>query len=266
MGNQASAWKRDLEGIWAGMMTGRPIADRDVILMDSTPGSLAAIGFPDLPWTHDVDHIVRELSEQDGRDDCEHHGIPKDTMLSLPELISNPIGAYVMPEYPDRVNLILDATTAIGVPVIACCAPDGRSWHKGRDIRAVRVMSVHGRNTLAGNLTSSASRDGIVSMDYERLRNLFDACGIAIPLKVLSCRPTGRITRISPKKADQDAWAKDNREENGVRYLGNSNSGLCLRVIAPGIVNKPGSTMTDDGDGTRRLTSASGTISLRIVG
>lgn len=234
--------------------------------MDGTPAPLVSLGFPDLPWTHDVAHIVREFASQADRSDCENHGIPMDVMRALPDLLANPVGAYATPEYPDRINLILDAVTTLGVPIIACCVPDGHSWHKGKDIRAVRVMFIHGRNTLRGNLADSAVHGGIASMDAERLRDLFDRCGLDVPQQVLECRPTGRIARITGRHTEQDAWAKDGKEENGVRYLGNSNSGLCLRVVAPGVVNKPGSTMSDGGDGTRRLTSASGTISLRIVG
>lgn len=237
----ASSWAHLSAATWDAVRAGGFQAlPADVEVMASTPASLVGMGFPDLPWVHSRGHIVRECREQDGRFDMENHGIPRGALSDLPALLADPVACYVNAAgYSDRVNLVLDAESELGVPLVASMAFDTHyADAQGRALPCVRVMSVHGRNNLTENLDMSGQRGNVVSADRGRLAQLLRRCGMRMPRCSSVFLPNPWAFPYDACRRDTDADASQDFRDAFAsatvpcrRNLRSRDGSICLTVV-----------------------------------
>lgn len=182
-------WEESVSRMWENVHNG---TDRNVpydsTIMEQTPDALFDMGFPDIPWAHDWKNLRKECTPQRNPRDIANHGVPFDALVRLPELLSEPVAAYVRPQYRNRINLVLDAESEMGVPLVACMSMDGTYRAiDGMQRPCVRVLTVHGRNNIADNLEMSGKAGLLVSVDIPRLIALFSRCGIEMPKGLARC-------------------------------------------------------------------------------
>lgn len=224
-------WEESVSRMWENVHGG---ADRNVpydsTIMEQTPDAMLDMGFPDLPWAHDWKNLRRECTPQSDSRDIRNHGIPFDVLVRLPALLSEPVAAYIRPQYRNRVNLVLDAESEMGVPVVACMSMNGTYRAiDGMQRPCVRVLTVHGRNNIADNLEMSGKAGLLVSADIPRLLGLFSRCGIAMPKGLAGCAVNPDAFPHGSCWSDEDIDRANAEADMEVNSMSNSRDGHARR-------------------------------------
>lgn len=116
-----------------------------------TPKLLQKVGLGDLTVTANLKHMKDCMTDrvESGLDLNHRHGISRDIMNRVPELLEKPAMILASSTDPGSLLVVLDVVNDIGEPVVVSIRPNQENTIDGRTVRTNFISSVYGKGTLA---------------------------------------------------------------------------------------------------------------------
>lgn len=246
---------RAFDALAANMDDGLPAS---VPLMSRTPDALRHLGFPDAPWEHDREHILRECAPMAWRHDTENHGIPLDVMASIPELLCRPVAVYEPSTYPGHVNIVVDGATVYGQLVTVCVSLDG-AW-SGASMPVIRVSSIHGKGNALTKIDEAIGRGALFYIDKPAIRSLAKRCAAPFTERTMQTdgNPDG-MRQLMRQVDDRHREFERQHVASACKASPNRGNGAGARPPRAMTTSRP------DVDADGHITSTRGTIRLTVI-
>lgn len=164
-----------------------------------TPAPLRALGLSNLPMNHTQRHVRNELHPEDGgrTSGGTHHGVPREALLRLPELLEHPWAVWDAKPGRDGICVALSECDAKGAPLFAFVSCNVVCYDDGRPNNFVK--SVYGRLSAGAELAEAAEVGRLLYVDRDELSRFLDAGRIQIKAKEkLESSPYAQCMQASP--------------------------------------------------------------------
>lgn len=170
------------------VLSGADTSSSHLEVLKNTPPLLRMVGLPNLPVLMTAKHL-RSITQSEGVDRMNYHGLGTEIAKQLPELLSDPVMIMDSLTREDSVVVITKTIDKQDRPVIGAIKVNGRGNNlEGIEISANILTSAYGRNNFQAFLNNSFGADKILYCDERKSQELFKTLGIQFPdnLKTLS--------------------------------------------------------------------------------
>ena len=191
-----------------------------------TPITLRGIGLGDLPLTITTKHIrnINHAEDPSGQHP-EWHGIDKETLIRLPQLLERPVVIMDSATVPGDVVVVTAEVDDHGRPVVASIRPNGTAYVDGKVGPANFITSIYGRNGYTA-WVNQAVRDGrVLYWNKNRSQNLsvtgkvqFPASLTGLASNTIIKRHAGYVKDNIPERRFSVARDSEGREQADKRY------------------------------------------------
>lgn len=164
-----------------------------------TPAALRAVGLSDLPMNHTQRHVRNELHPEDGgrTSGGTHHGVPREALLRLPELLEHPWAVWDAKPGRDGICVALSECDAKGAPLFAFVSCNAVCYDDGRPNNFVK--SVYGRLSAGAELAEAAEVGRLLYVDRAELSRFIESGRIQVKAKEkLESSPYAQCMQASP--------------------------------------------------------------------
>lgn len=161
-----------------------------------TPITLRGIGLGDLPLTITTKHIrnINHAEDPSGQHP-EWHGIDKETLIRLPQLLERPVVIMDSATVSGDVVVVTAEVDDQGRPVVASIRPNGTAYVDGKVGPANFITSIYGRNGYTA-WVNQAVRDGrVLYWNKNRSQNLSVTGKVQFPASLTGLAPNTIIKR-----------------------------------------------------------------------
>lgn len=191
-----------------------------------TPITLRGIGLGDLPLTITTKHIrnINHAEDPSGQHP-EWHGIDKETLNRLPQLLERPVVIMDSATVSGDVVVVTAEVDDQGRPVVASIRPNGTAYVDGKVGPANFITSIYGRNGYTA-WVNQAVRDGrVLYWNKNRSQNLSVTGKVQFPASLTGLAPNTIIKRHAgyvkdniPERRFSVDMDSEGREQAGKRY------------------------------------------------
>lgn len=144
---------------------------RECLYVCETPSSMVMLGMKQLPIYITQLHVRRIMQPKSDRN-SHFHGIGKDELLEVPNLLASPAVIMDSLSRSDSVVLVLDATDADMLPLFAVIRPNGVSQYDCELVPSNHLTTLYGKDDVCKYLESAAKQDKILFVDEEKTKDL----------------------------------------------------------------------------------------------
>lgn len=171
--SERERYERDLNELFEAAERGEKVGSRDTIFVCPTPAILVALGMEQRPIHLSKSHALRIIAPKDERK--HHHGLTRDDLAALPQLMTAPAfiaDALDTATRDDAVIMVLPEVDGDGLPLMAAIRPNDESVYELEALDTNRLMSVYGRNNVAGFLGAAVEQGKVLYVDKRKTEEL----------------------------------------------------------------------------------------------
>ncbi len=145
-----------------------------------TPDILLQVGCEQLPMLYTQKHLKDALADKDSSN-IHKHGLEKDQLKRLPELLTSPIMIYDSLSRNDSIIAVTSEIDKDKLPIVVSIKPNGRGRYDLETIDSNFITSVHGRDNFIAQFTRAVEQDNMLFCDKEKSQELFERWGLQLP-------------------------------------------------------------------------------------
>ena len=171
--SERERYERDLNELFEAAERGEKVGSRDTIFVCPTPAILVALGMEQRPIHLSKSHALRIIAPKDERK--HHHGLTRDDLAALPQLMTAPAfiaDALDTATRDDAVIMVLPEVDGDGLPLMAAIRPNDESVYELEALDTNRLMSVYGRNNVAGFLGAAVEQGKVLYVDKRKTEEM----------------------------------------------------------------------------------------------
>lgn len=166
------------------VLSGTDITSSHLEVLKITPPILRMVGVPNLPILMTARH-VRTITQEDGADSANYHGLGVELVKHLPELISDPVMIMdsISPDAKAQ-NSIVIVTQMVdnkNRPVIGAIKLNGFGRQNSKIISANILTSAYGKDNFQSFIERNIKQGSVLYVDKEKSQALSVNPGIQFP-------------------------------------------------------------------------------------
>lgn len=188
----------DLDELFEAYDNNLRFSPLDTIYISDTPGILVSLGMEQRPIHLNALHAFNIIAPKNERN-SHHHGITREEMASLPDLIARPAvitDALNGATSSDAVVLVLPDVDSDNQPLLAVIRPNEEAQYELETINMNRLASVYGKRNAENFLANAAEQDKVLYIDQKETEELSKVSQLQL-LKSLAGLPFNEIIRRS---------------------------------------------------------------------
>ena len=176
---------------------GRKMKSGLSVYVGRTPNLLAKCGLsPDLPMLMNQSHM-RDANHEKDANNPHYHGIDKDIIKQLPELLKNPVMIYdsiSSDNWENSVCVVTNKFDSDGNPIIVSIRANSDGSNRYLDVsfqpvsvdKSNFVTSVYGKDNFLVHMESILDNDAILYANKQKTLKLFSDSGLQLPTRLNS--------------------------------------------------------------------------------
>lgn len=146
-----------------------------------TPPLLINLGCRQLPMLYTQRHLKNALKQKD-KNHPEYHGLSKEEMKKLPDLIQEPVMVFDSLSRNDSVVIVTSAVDSDNAPILVSFKPDGKGTYELEKVDSNFITSVYGKdNNFSQYIERIVESDNMLYCDIEKSQELFRVSGLQLP-------------------------------------------------------------------------------------
>lgn len=188
----------DLDELFEAYDNNLRFSPLETIYISDTPGILVSLGMEQRPIHLNALHALNIIAPKNERN-SHHHGITREEMASLPDLIARPAvitDALNGATSGDAVVLVLPDVDSDNQPLLAVIRPNEEAQYELETINMNRLASVYGKRNAENFLANAAEQGKVLYIDQKETEELSKASQLQL-LKSLAGLPFNEIIRRS---------------------------------------------------------------------
>lgn len=188
----------DLDELFEAYDNNLRFSPLETIYISDTPGILVSLGMEQRPIHLNALHALNIIAPKNERN-SHHHGITREEMASLPDLIARPAvitDALNGATSSDAVVLVLPDVDSDNQPLLAVIRPNEEAQYELETINMNRLASVYGKRNAENFLANAAEQDKVLYIDQKETEELSKVSQLQL-LKSLAGLPFNEIIRRS---------------------------------------------------------------------
>lgn len=188
----------DLDELFEAYDNNLRFSPLDTIYISDTPGILVSLGMEQRPIHLNALHAFNIIAPKNEHN-SHHHGITREEMASLPDLIARPAvitDALNGATSGDAVVLVLPDVDSDNQPLLAVIRPNEEAQYELETINMNRLASVYGKRNAENFLANAAEQGKVLYIDQKETEELSKASQLQL-LKSLAGLPFNEIIRRS---------------------------------------------------------------------
>lgn len=188
----------DLDELFEAYDNNLRFSPLETIYISDTPGILVSLGMEQRPIHLNALHALNIIAPKNERN-SHHHGITREEMASLPDLIARPAvitDALNGATSSDAVVLVLPDVDSDNQPLLAVIRPNEEAQYELETINMNRLASVYGKRNAENFLTNAAEQGKVLYIDKKETEELSKVSQLQL-LKSLAGLPFNEIIRRS---------------------------------------------------------------------
>lgn len=188
----------DLDELFEAYDNNLRFSPLETIYISDTPGILVSLGMEQRPIHLNALHALNIIAPKNERN-SHHHGITREEMASLPDLIARPAvitDALNGATSSDAVVLVLPDVDSDNQPLLAVIRPNEEAQYELETINMNRLASVYGKRNAENFLANAAEQGKVLYIDKKETEELSKVSQLQL-LKSLAGLPFNEIIRRS---------------------------------------------------------------------
>lgn len=188
----------DLDELFEAYDNNLRFSPLETIYISDTPGILISLGMEQRPIHLNALHALNIIAPKSERN-SHHHGITREEMASLPDLIARPAvitDALNGATSSDAVVLVLPDVDSDNQPLLAVIRPNEEAQYELETINMNRLASVYGKRNAENFLANAAEQGKVLYIDKKETEELSKVSQLQL-LKSLEGLPFNEIIRRS---------------------------------------------------------------------
>lgn len=188
----------DLDELFEAYDNNLQFSPLETIYISDTPGILVSLGMEQRPIHLNALHALNIIAPKNERN-SHHHGITREEMASLPDLIARPAvitDALNGATSSDAVVLVLPDVDSDNQPLLAVIRPNEEAQYELETINMNRLASVYGKRNAENFLANAAEQGKVLYIDKKETEELSKVSQLQL-LKSLAGLPFNEIIRRS---------------------------------------------------------------------
>ena len=188
----------DLDELFEAYDNNLRFSPLETIYISDTPGILVSLGMEQRPIHLNALHALNIIAPKNERN-SHHHGITREEMASLPDLIARPAvitDALNGATSGDAVVLVLPDVDSDNQPLLAVIRPNEEAQYELETINMNRLASVYGKRNAENFLANAAEQGKVLYIDQKETEELSKVSQLQL-LKSLAGLPFNEIIRRS---------------------------------------------------------------------
>lgn len=188
----------DLDELFEAYDNNLRFSPLETIYISDTPGILVSLGMEQRPIHLNALHALNIIAPKNKRN-SHHHGITREEMASLPDLIARPAvitDALNGATSSDAVVLVLPDVDSDNQPLLAVIRPNEEAQYELETINMNRLASVYGKRNAENFLANAAEQGKVLYIDKKETEELSKVSQLQL-LKSLAGLPFNEIIRRS---------------------------------------------------------------------
>lgn len=188
----------DLDELFEAYDNNLRFSPLETIYISDTPGILVSLGMEQRPIHLNALHALNIIAPKNKRN-SHHHGITREEMASLPDLIARPAvitDALNGATSSDALVLVLPDVDSDNQPLLAVIRPNEEAQYELETINMNRLASVYGKRNAENFLANAAEQGKVLYIDQKETEELSKVSQLQL-LKSLAGLPFNEIIRRS---------------------------------------------------------------------
>lgn len=146
-----------------------------------TPHLLIDLGCRQLPMLYTQHHLKNALKQKD-KNHPEYHGLTKEEIKRLPELIQAPAMVFDSLSRNDSVVIATSAVDNDNAPILVSFKPNGKGTYELEKVDSNFITSVYGKdNNFSQYIERIVESGNMLYCDMEKSQELFRVSGLQLP-------------------------------------------------------------------------------------
>lgn len=188
----------DLDELFEAYDNNLRFSPLETIYISDTPGILVSLGMEQRPIHLNALHALNIIAPKNEHN-SHHHGITREEMTSLPDLIARPAvitDALNGATSSDALVLVLPDVDSDNQPLLAVIRPNEEAQYELETINMNRLASVYGKRNAENFLANAAEQSKVLYIDQKETEELSKVSQLQL-LKSLAGLPFNEIIRRS---------------------------------------------------------------------
>lgn len=153
---------------------------RNAVKVCDTPVILQAVGCEDLPMLYTQRHLKNAMRDRD-IDHPERHGLKKEQIKKIPELLETPVMIYDSLTRDDSVVAVLSETDNYNMPIVVSIRPNGQGQYNFESIENNFITSIYGRSKVEEHFRKIIESGKLLFIDKKRSQALCNLLQVQFP-------------------------------------------------------------------------------------
>lgn len=146
----------------------------------NTPQILLDVGCRQLPMLYTQKHL-REAVHAKSDNNSHWHGLTKEQIKKMPELLENPVMIFDSLSRNDSIVVCVSDTDEDNLPLVVSVKPNGTGTYELEKIDSNFITSIYGRNNFESYIERIVNQDKMLYCNKEKSQELFRVSGLQLP-------------------------------------------------------------------------------------
>lgn len=179
-----------------------------------TPEILIEAGCEQLPMLMTQKHLKDAMEEKD-ENNIHKHGLTKNQILNMPQLLNEPVVIYDSLSRDDCVVVVTSDFDSDKLPILAAVRPNGSGRYELETINSNFIMSYHGRNNFYNQLISAVENNKLLYVNKIKIQEMFERWGLQLPELTKSLvfdtiiHPSNNIVKKNQQNIEENLSSND---------------------------------------------------------
>lgn len=194
------------------VLSGADTTSSHLEVLKVTPPLLRMVGVPNLPILMTARH-VKTITQEDGTDSANYHGLGTELVKRLPELISDPVMIMDSLTQADSIVVVTQTVDKENRPIIGAIKLNGVGRQNSKIISANILTSAYGKENFQSFIERNIGQGSVLYVDKEKSQALSVNLGIQFPdvMASLSFDTIIRKTNAFVNRDEQKSSEKSKR-------------------------------------------------------
>ena len=154
---------------------------RNALFVSETPELLQKIGMKQLPMLYTQKHL-RDAMKPKSDKNSPHHGLTKEQILKMPDIIKNPAIIMDSMSQENSVVVVSDVLDDDKAPIIMSIVANGTGIYELKNVKSNFISSYYGKdNGFESFIERALETDNILYLSKEKSQSLYQQTGLQLP-------------------------------------------------------------------------------------
>lgn len=154
---------------------------RNALFVSETPELLQKIGMKQLPMLYTQKHL-RDAMKPKSDKNSHHHGLTKEQILKMPDIIKNPAIIMDSMSQENSVVVVSDVLDDYKAPIIMSIVANGMGIYELKNVKSNFISSYYGKdNGFESFIERALETDNILYLSKEKSQSLYQQTGLQLP-------------------------------------------------------------------------------------